>query len=447
MTHSAPNIDAQTFVENLVRSGLLEPAAMARLSAEGPDTEDGLELARFLVRKEMLTRFQAERLLAGRCEGFHLGQYRLLEEIGRGGMGRVYKALHLTMRRIVALKILSAHYTQTEQARELFRREVRAVAKLNHPNIVAAFDANQTGETCFLVMEYVDGLNLAELVRERGPLPIDQACEFIRQTAVGLEYAHELNLIHRDIKPANLLVQTTAIGPSIKILDFGLARINDPGESNELSEVSGEFTVMGTPDYVSPEQCRDKRSVDQRSDLYSLGCTFYFLLTGGVPFPGGTPVEKILRHYSEKPKDIRYLRPEIPELLARIVEKLLSKKADDRYASARDLINAMNRLALTQSDWKPPAPNRPKSQRDSGLRASIEETDPWANLGEGSVGNTLANTGISTRETPTVPRPGRSLRIVQRQRRNDLFWILLSTGVLTTVCAGLFYLMRFVTNP
>ncbi|WP_020468606.1 serine/threonine-protein kinase [Zavarzinella formosa] len=421
MTQNAPHIDAQTFVEHLVRSGLLEPEAMARFNAEGPETEDGLELARFLVRKGMLTKFQAERLLSGRSDGFQLGQYRILDELGRGGMGRVYKALHLTMGRIVALKVLAPNLTKTDMARELFRREVRAAAKLNHPNIVAAFDANQAGESCFLVMEFVDGPNLSELVKRRGPLPTDQSCEFIRQTATGLANAHAMGLIHRDIKPANLLVQTTAAGPVIKILDFGLAHIVAPDKPSDLSDANGEFMVMGTPDYVSPEQARNKSSVDVRSDLYSLGCTFYYLLTGAVPFPGGSALEKIVRHYSDEPTDIRTLRPEIPEQLAVIVHRLLAKKPDERFADAHDLINALNRLALAHSDWQPPSTDN--SKRDSGLNVGVREDDPWANLADDSIANTLPNVGSATRETSTS-RPSRFVKSDrERHRRGKMNWV------------------------
>lgn len=449
MPQHAPLIDAQTFVEHLVKSGLLNSEEMTRLSAEGPETEEGLEVARFLVRKGMLTKFQAERLLACRSDGFHLGQYRLLDEIGRGGMGRVYKALHMTMRRNVAVKILTSQLTLTEQARDLFQREIRAVAKLNHPNIVSAFDANQIGELCYLVMELVDGPNLAELVKERGQLPIDQACDFIRQTAVGLAYAHEQGLIHRDIKPANLLVQTTEVGPLIKILDFGLARITEPGENGQsdgLSEFSNEFTVMGTPDYVSPEQCRDKKNVDGRSDLYSLGCTFYFLLTGKVPFPGGTPVEKILKHYSDKPADIRFLRPDIPENLAVIIEKLLQKSPADRYANAKELVSALNRVALTQSDWRPPESKLIRRKLDSGLHAIFDNSDElWRNITDESSSNTIANVGASTRETATG-KALRQLEMPRFKRRNDLLWLVLSTIILMGVCATVFYFLRFVAT-
>src|SRR5438105_4790899 len=181
--------DRQTFLTRLDASGLVERAALRALDSRLPATQRGRVIARFLVEEGLLTRFQAENLLAGRTSGFVLGQYRILDEVGRGGMGRVFKAEHATMRRVVALKVLAAHLTRTERARQLFQREVRAAARLVHPHIVTAFDANEADDRCYLVLEYIDGPNLAALVRDLGPLAVGQACEFVRQAALGLDHA------------------------------------------------------------------------------------------------------------------------------------------------------------------------------------------------------------------------------------------------------------------
>ncbi len=412
---------------------------MARFAAEGPATEDGSEVARFLVRKGMLTTFQADRLMAGRGAGLQLGQYRLMEELGRGGMGRVYKAMHQTMGRVVALKLLSPTMTKTETARELFRREVRAAAKLNHPNIVAAFDANQAGEACFLVMELVDGPTLTQLVKDRGPLPIDLACEFVRQAAAGLAYAHEQGLIHRDIKPANLLVQTTAAGPVVKILDFGLAHMVSPENASDKSDDGAEYTMHGTPDFISPEQARQKSSVDARSDLYSLGCTFYQLLTGTVPFPGGTTLEKIVRHYSDDPTDVRDLRPDVPDALAEIVRKLLAKKPADRFQSGHELIAALNGLAVRHSEWQAPS---------TGFAQRVKETqvgtsDPWANLADDSMVNTLPNVASATRET-TTGRPSRAPAPMRDRGKANWLWMTLLLSCVLSVSFGVIFALRFL---
>src|SRR5262249_47178851 len=283
------------------------------------------------------TRFQAERLLAGRTDGFVMGQYRILEEIGRGGMGRVYKAQHMTMHRTVALKVLAAAMTRTARARQLFQREVRAAARLVHPNIVTAFDANQLDDRLYLVMEFVDGPNLQALVRKRGPLPVNQACEFIRQAALGLQHAHEMDMVHRDVKPSNLLVQRAPGRPTdappvfqVKILDFGLARLVEPG----AADADRGGTVMGTPDFLAPEQARSMSQADHRADIYSLGCTFYYLLTGRVPFPGGTALEKLVRHGSEEPRPVELLRPDVLWPVAQILKRMMARAPPARSPSA-----------------------------------------------------------------------------------------------------------------
>ncbi|HMF16391.1 MAG TPA: serine/threonine-protein kinase, partial [Gemmataceae bacterium] len=331
-----PSIESEAFLKNLRRSGLLTRQEIEELLPRLPRTSRGRVVARSLVEMGLLTKFQAELLLAGRTNGFLLGQYRILEQLGEGGMGRVFKAVHQTMNRTVALKLLSPNLVQTPRARELFQREVRAAARLNHPNIVTAYDANQIDDRYFLVMEYVDGPNLDQLVRGQKPLPVPLVCEIMRQAANGLQYAHEMGMVHRDIKPANLLVQLA--GPNqdltVKILDFGLARLHDA----EVAPVGGAGTivtrpnvVMGTPDYVSPEQARDLHAADIRSDLYSLGCTFYYLLTGQVPFPDGTTMEKLVRHSTVEPPPVEHFRTDLPAAVAAIVRRLMAKKPEARY--------------------------------------------------------------------------------------------------------------------
>jgi eukaryotic-like serine/threonine-protein kinase len=341
---ATPSVDRQTFLVNLAKSGLIPRPRLAEWLRYVPDDEKrGKVLARLLVEQGLLTRFQAERLLAGRTDGFVMGQYRILEELGRGGMGRVYKAEHQTMHRIVALKVLAASLTRTERARQLFQREVRAAAKLVHPNIVTAFDANQVGDRLYLVMEFVDGPNLQDLVRRRGPLPVVQACEFVRQAALGLQHAHLLGMAHRDVKPSNLLVQRSPGLPAdappvyqVKILDFGLARLVEPGTGE-----SADGTVMGTPDFLAPEQARANSRIDPRSDLYSLGCTLYYLLTGRVPFPGGTALEKLVRHGTEDPNPVERLRPDVLWPVAQILRRMMAKEPDDRFQSATEVAAAL----------------------------------------------------------------------------------------------------------
>lgn len=350
---SASKVNRELFMRRLRRSGLLPAEQMRQAYDAAAETADGRELGQLLVARKVLTRFQARMLLAGRTEGFFLGQYKILEPIGQGGMGRVFKAEHVGMGRLVALKLLSPDLVQTERARQLFDREVKLVARLQHPHIVTAYDADHQQGRYFLVLEYVDGPDLQTLVRREGPLPIGVACELIRQAALGLQYAHELGMVHRDIKPSNLLVQRTnplGPGPLVKILDFGLARLSAADEAiDDPSVPLDRRTVIGTPDYISPEQARDWRTVDIRSDLYSLGCTFYFLLTGRPPFPGGNALQKLVRQVTERPTPVTELRPDVPAPVVEILNNLIAKNPLERYQIPLDAAVALRPYCFTST--------------------------------------------------------------------------------------------------
>ncbi len=392
-------VDRKTFLFNLKQSRLLTDEQFAEALAQLPESPNSLALAHFFVEKKWLTRFQAERLLAGRNTGFLLGHYRILDRLGRGGMGHVFKAEHRSLKRVVALKVLAPHLLDSERARVLFLREVRAFAQLVHPNVVAAFDANEENGHYYLVLEYVDGPNLDQLVRKQGPLSVGLACDYIRQTANGLQAAHALGMVHRDIKPSNLLVQRRGLDEDapglIKISDFGLARLGGAGEleASPVGEAGGTIltkqnTVMGTPDFLSPEQTRDLHRADIRSDLYSLGCTFYFLLTGRPPFPGGSAVEKLIRHSAERPDRIDGFRDDVPDLVAAIVERLMNKSPEDRYQSPRELAEALQPFAVGgPTPWQPSPSNpdlvaaAPPSDAAFAVNPNVLEgnsSDDWA---------------------------------------------------------------------
>jgi serine/threonine protein kinase len=383
-------VNRKTFLANLRQSKLLTEAQLADAVRRLPATDRGSTLARALVEQELLTRFQAERLLAGRNTGFLLGQYRILDQLGRGGMGRVFKAEHRTMKRVVALKVLAAKLLQSERARALFLREVQAAAQLVHPNVVTAFDANEEDGRYFLVLEYVDGPNLDQLVRKRGPLPVGLACDYIKQTAHGLQAAHGLGMVHRDIKPANLLVQRRSLhdhAPGlIKISDFGLARLQAP-RSNAVEHAGTILTqqnmVMGTPDFLSPEQARDLHRVDIRSDLYSLGCTFFYLLTGRAPFSGGTALEKLLRHSAEGPPSIAQFRSDVPAAVRDIVLRLLSKDAEDRYQTPTELAAALEPFAVSGPTPWAPAPPPSNSELEAAAPPSSDAQPVSSSVLEG----------------------------------------------------------------
>jgi serine/threonine protein kinase len=357
-------MDRDTFLRHLRRSRLLAEAALeeaAQLNGERAEI-----LARALVARGVLTRFQAKRVLAGKPERLVLGQYRLLEPLGRGATGRVFKAVHTTMERVVAVKVILRETLRDLSAVELFNREVRAAAQLHHPNIVTAFDANEVKGTRFLVMEYVNGPSLLNLVKSRGPLPVELACELMRQAAAALQYAHEKGMVHRDVKPGNLLIgDPTGPRPLVKVVDFGLARARRAGKPRADDTIPVEpGTVFGTVDYISPEQAQDVHGVDIRSDLYSLGCTFYHALTGQVPFPGGSPMEKLLKQLMNEPQPIRTLRPEVPEGVEAVVRRLMAKERDQRYQTPAELERAL--AALAGDSGQPESPPTSASATDAG---------------------------------------------------------------------------------
>jgi serine/threonine protein kinase len=300
---------------------------------------DPRALARELLRREWLTAFQANRLLQGRGQELLLGSYVLLEQVGSGGMGEVFKARNRKLGRVAALKVIRRERLADDAAVRRFHREIRAAAQLTHPNIVLAYDADQVGGTHFFVMEFVEGQELGRLIKQRGPLPVATACDCVRQAALGLQHAHERGLVHRDIKPHNLLLTRHGV---VKVLDLGLARLNATAEGEASTTVTHEGMVMGTPDYMAPEQAEESHAVDIRADLYSLGCTLYYLLSGQVPFPGGSLLQKLRRHQSEEPMPIEYLRPDVPAAVAAVVRTLMAKRPEDRYQTPAELAAALN---------------------------------------------------------------------------------------------------------
>jgi hypothetical protein len=278
-------------------------------------------------------------------------RYRVRELLGRGGMGAVYKAEHRLMERTVALKIIDRDLTARPETGERFRREVKAAARLSHPSIVQAFDAEQAGDTHFLVMEFVDGTNLGNLLAGRGALPVAEACDYARQAALGLQYAHEHGMVHRDIKPHNLM--RTPDG-RIKILDFGLARFvreqpppteASPPPGPEEPNLTWAGAFMGTADYVAPEQARDPHGADIRADVYSLGCTLYHHLTGRVPFPAAGREGKVVMHAAEQPAALAHLRPDLPAGLEAVVAKMMAKRPGDRYSTPGEVAAALEPFA------------------------------------------------------------------------------------------------------
>jgi len=284
------------------------------------------EMARHLIRRRLLTAWQAEKLLAGKHKGFFLGKYKLLQPLGAGGMSFVYLAENPLLGQQRAIKALPKSKVSDSSYLERFYREARAAAQLNHPHIVRTFDIDQQGDQHFMVMEYVEGEDLANLVKRVGPLDVSVAAEYLRQAALALQHAHQAGLIHRDVKPGNLLLTKQG---QIKLLDLGLAKFTS--QSSDLTMVHNE-TMMGTADFLSPEQALNSHLVDLRTDIYSLGGTLYFLLAGHPPFPEGTVAQRLVRHQSVDPPTLISLRPECPLFLSQLCQWMMRKKVEERCA-------------------------------------------------------------------------------------------------------------------
>ncbi len=353
-------------VDALRASRLLEAGQLQELNVLHTRFPDPVSLVGELVRRGWLTPYQANELAAGRGDGLLLGSYALLERLGEGGMGQVFKARNWKLGRIVALKVIRKERLTSEDAVRRFHREIQATAALSHPNIVLAYDADAVQGTHFFVMEYAEGQDLAHYVARHGPLPVGLACECVRQAALGLQHAFEKGMVHRDVKPHNLLL-TRRPGPDgkpvVKLLDMGLALLSSSGEGDTESLVTQENVVVGTPDFMAPEQAMGARNADVRSDLYALGCTFYFLLTGRVPFPGDTMMAKLIRHKLDEPEPVEKLRPDVPPLLAAVVRKLMAKLPEDRFQTPAELIAALAGAGSESGPMPaaPPAPAAPPS--------------------------------------------------------------------------------------
>jgi serine/threonine protein kinase len=339
----------EKFVKQLEDSGIIAGDTLKDFLPPKNMPKDAQELALELVRQKKLTKFQAEEVSKGRGKSLVLGNYVLMEKIGAGGMGQVFKARHRRMNRLVAIKLLPAAMTKNAAAIARFEREVQAAAKLRHPNIVAADDADQANGVHFLVMELVDGSDLSALVKKNGPFPVDLAIDYIRQAAKGLEFAHAEGVVHRDIKPANLLLDKKG---TVKILDMGLARLSLDGDDAPQAELTSTGTIMGTVDYMAPEQALDTRTADARADIYALGCSLFYLLTGKAAYDGDTLMKKLLAHREQPIPALRSVRAELPEQLEAVFQKMVAKKLGDRYQTMTEVISALERCgsnhALTQ---------------------------------------------------------------------------------------------------
>ncbi len=324
------------FLSALEKSKLLGSDQLLTAQRLAGQSRDAVALAKALARENLVSRWQAGTLLAlGRRAQFRLGKYKLIQQLGKGGMGTVFLAEHVTMNRRVALKIVPRSIAKNRASLDRFFAEARAIAALDHPNIVQAYSVDNEMDRYFIVMEFADGHDLQRLVEIDGPLDFDQAADYIRQAAEGLAHAHVRNLVHCDIKPANLLVNNQGV---IKILDLGLARLKQGEEPRDSA--SGE-PAFGTVDYMAPEQALETADFDHRADIYSLGCTLYYLLTGHPPFPEGSLAQRILKHQTMEPRDILLDRPNTPPRLIEVCKRMMAKSPENRYQSAQEVSAAL----------------------------------------------------------------------------------------------------------
>ncbi|MBM3997373.1 MAG: serine/threonine protein kinase [Planctomycetes bacterium] len=356
-------------VENLcgflIRSKLMTPEEMQamrqRWLAEAKDAAQAHAFLKWLVANDYVTAYQASLLSRGHVDDFFLGDYKIQERIGRGRMAGVYKAAH-SSGQTVAIKVLPPSKAKIGQTLARFQREARLSIKLKHPHVVRSFQVGETKGVHYLVMEYLEGETLEELLQRRKRLPPAEAVRLVHQALLGLQHIHEMGMVHRDLKPANLMLQPapargekeTTLKSNIKILDIGLAREffdeNEQPEGKERAELTGEGVLLGTPDYLAPEQARDPRCIDIRADIYSLGCTLYHCLTGQPPFPDKNILNQMIRHATETAKPLQDFVPTLPKELSQIVEWMMAKQPDKRYATPARAAQALDMFLMVTGE-------------------------------------------------------------------------------------------------
>jgi serine/threonine protein kinase len=348
-------LTTERLIELVKRSELVSKEDLAGFIGQRASRSQGIlslapqDLLAGMTEAGLLTAWQAEQLAKGKYRGFRLGKYTLKGHLGTGGMSSVYLSEHPIMRRPVAIKVLPKARVSKSSYLERFELEARAVAALDHPNIVRAYDIDNEDDTHYIVMEYVEGQDFQRMVEREGPLTYERAADYIAQVAVGLQHAHEGGLVHRDIKPANCLVDRSG---TVKILDMGLAKFTSDDAS--LSAVYKD-SVVGTADYLAPEQAVNSSRVDSRADIYGLGGTLYFLLTGHAPFPEGSLTERLLKHQREEPRSIFLDRPDAPPTLVDICHRMMAKKPEQRMQTAAEAAQELRSWLATRGYGERPS--------------------------------------------------------------------------------------------
>ena len=439
-----PTSDVSEFLDQLERSRLISESDFAAIQEEIGLVRDVVQvepLGRKLVRRGLLTHWQLQMLFSGR-EAFTLGNYRLLDLLGRGGMGTVLKAEHVFLGRIVAIKVMARRMVNSPKHIARFQQEIRAAAALSSPHVVRAIDAESAGSSHFLVMEYVEGADLGSVVERRGRLPVGEACEYVRQSALGLADAHREGLVHRDLKPANLMLSWTEEDqPLVKLLDLGLARFAS------LSEQEGSLTktgqMMGTPDYMSPEQAWDTKTVDIRGDIYSLGCTLYRFLVGVPPFQGENAFQTLMIRTKHDAPPLRSFASELPGSLEVVVAKMLCRDPAERFQDPAEVVEALHEFAVVPERFEVERAGAAEPMSTLTISDSSEQATQVAGA---SLEQFLADLQPEARETPVArsrrgpPRPGPRSK---RRSRRVLAWSGLAAVVTLLVLAVVFASGRF----
>lgn len=328
-------VDFEIFLQRLFGSGILAEQNLNAVEEAKTRHQNVESFIQDLIESKLLTKFQAEQIIAGKGESLAFGKYIIQEKLGAGGMGQVYKAYHPEVAKLVAIKVILPQGKFDTESIKRFEREVKASEKLVHPNIIAVLDSGSSKGSLFMVMELIEGKDLFELINEKGKLAIKEAVAYIIQAARALEFAHANGVIHRDVKPANLIADSQGL---LKLVDMGLAKFRTEGSEQIVSMLTNNTAIMGSADFMSPEQTVSTKNVDTRTDIYSLGASFYFLLTAKVMYPQKATFSKLISHRQAPISSLKFMRPDVSQKLDNIYTKMVAKKVEDRYQSMTELI-------------------------------------------------------------------------------------------------------------
>ena len=441
---------SKSFLNVLARSGLIEPERIKTLLAEFQKNAKQVgdkKLSKFvehLIKSDLITDWHLEKLKSGKYKGFFLGKYKLLGHLGTGGMSSVYLAEHSIMKNRRAIKVLPRKRVSDKSYLERFYREGRAAASLNHKNIARVYDIDSDADTHYLVMEFVDGMDLYDQVKKNGPLPADKAIKYTIEALQGLNHAHANQLVHRDIKPANLLLSKDNV---VKLLDMGLALFREEEESLTMAH---NEKVIGTADYLAPEQAINSHDVDHRADIYAMGCTLYFFLTGKPPFSEGTLAQRIALHQTSEPDPIE--RSDCPPALMQVLNAMMQKDPAARYQNCEQVIKDLTAISkgagisqlaqqatiseLPGLKKKPPKPGaaKPKVETETGQNPATAENKSQPNLAVPVVdvtpeGEEAAKpVTLTKQDLSTIP--ANAQKNYRRKRKNNLANIILTIFVI-----------------